>query len=146
MTKVANHITTKSPTTSHPRRNPSLFQGLSNARRKTSRSRTSQARRKSADRPIDRKLSRSELEVLAVSYAALLGIRIQRYDPRDFGFRVGPGRGRPQWIALGECEPDEAGGLANFWHCGPGSRCAVAVQALGAMGYRLRSNGELYEI
>ena len=91
-----------------------------------------------ADRAGDRELSRRELEVLAITYLELLDVKLQKF---------GSGRGRPQWIALGECEPGEVGGLLiGFWHCGPGSLYAVAVQALGAMGYGLRSNGELYEI
>jgi hypothetical protein len=116
-------------------------------RRKTSHPRTSQAERKAggADRAGHRKLSKRELADIAVTYAALLDIEIRKFDPREFGFRVGPGRGRPSWIALGKAEPGELTFIPGYWHAGPGSRYAAASEALAAMGYRISPNGGLDE-
>jgi hypothetical protein len=81
-------------------------------------------------------LSRRQLTDLAVTYATLLGVEFRRWDPR---------KKSGDWIALGKANPDEPTMIVGYWHVGPNrSLYAVATAALGAMGYRMRPNGELY--
>ena len=83
-------------------------------------------------------LSRRQLTDLAVSYAMLLGVEFQSWD---FGEKC------KDWLAFGKAEPGEPTLISGYWHVGPNrSLYVVATEALGAMGYRMRPNGELYEV
>lgn len=77
-------------------------------------------------------LSRRELTDLAVTYAALLGIKIQRWG-------IG-------WMALGKADPSEPTFIIGWWHTGPHpSRYKAAIKGLGVLGYRISPSGELNE-
>jgi hypothetical protein len=79
-------------------------------------------------------LSRRQLRDLAVTYATLLGVEFHRWECGD-------------WIATGKAEPDEPTLIPGHWHVGPKhSRYAVATEALAAMGFRMRPNGEVYKL
>ena len=80
-------------------------------------------------------LSRRQLTDLAVTYAMLLGVEFEKKEYFD-----------GEWMAFGKADEDEPTLIHGYWHVGPHpSLEVVAKEALGALGYRMRPNGELYE-
>jgi hypothetical protein len=80
-------------------------------------------------------LSRRQLTDLAVTYAMLLGVEFEKAKMLD-----------GEWMAFGKADEDEPTLIHGYWHVGPHpSREVVAKEALGALGFRIRPNGELYE-
>jgi hypothetical protein len=81
-------------------------------------------------------LSRRQLTDAAVAYAMLLGVEFEKVSKLD-----------DEWMGFGKAEDDEPTLIPGRWHVGPNrSLYVVATDALGAMGYRMRPNGELYEL
>jgi hypothetical protein len=76
-------------------------------------------------------LTPSHLTDLAVTYAMLLGVEFKSMERFD-----------GKWMAFG-LEPTP---MPLYWHVGPHfSLYVVATRALGALGFRMRPDGELYE-